>query len=298
MRPDFKKLLCERPRAFGHKSDKIKGVKRARQEDENRPYEDWTPGGKVSMKKTYGGRSRRTKYLNENLSPLKNFLVKNVGRKWDEVYSEINEACPNDSAVNAHIYQHLFSYVELHPIIQNGVIYKAYHNQIGGYGKIELEGSENWPQFFVNDQGILLRAPNRPSKNSIKKKDLQKRMSFERRLFKDKWAVKIEKVWYWAHLKSIPPIPYVKKVVQHVGGDGEPYTTEHMVPSHGHYFSDAYMTRQDASKIDKPHYFNTYAGFSSYEILFYKKYYGDAVYCHRLEQMNSSEIRKLKLKNS
>ncbi|MFA6049747.1 MAG: hypothetical protein WC761_00895 [Candidatus Paceibacterota bacterium] len=123
MRPDFKKLLCERERHLGHNPDDVKGVIRERQRDEQQPYEDWAPGRKISLKKTSLGRSRKTKTLNENLNPLKNFLRKSVGRKWDDVYSEINSSCPNDSAVNAHIYQHLFSYVELNPLIIEGEIY-------------------------------------------------------------------------------------------------------------------------------------------------------------------------------
>lgn len=51
MRPDFKHLLCERPRYGGHYHTRIgKGVKKSVQQEEALDYEEWASGGKASMR--------------------------------------------------------------------------------------------------------------------------------------------------------------------------------------------------------------------------------------------------------
>ena len=55
--------------------------------------------------------SRSCKHLNENLAPLRRYLLSNVGRPWDKVFSEISERIALDSAVQLHIWQHVQQYV-------------------------------------------------------------------------------------------------------------------------------------------------------------------------------------------
>ena len=38
---------------------------------------------------TNGVRRKRQKYTNSHVSPLKRFLIRNVGRHWSKVYSEV-----------------------------------------------------------------------------------------------------------------------------------------------------------------------------------------------------------------
>lgn len=115
-----------------------------------------------SMKpKSRGWDDRKT--LNEYLNPLVRFLEKNRNRPWDKVYSEICKNMDRRGAVQGHIFEHLFDYVELNPIIRGGKpfslgrlrptpIYKTGHS------------------FYVDNNGLLRepreRPPPWPSKES------------------------------------------------------------------------------------------------------------------------------------
>lgn len=57
----------------------------------------------------------RSKSLNENLSPLWRFLRSRVGRRWDDVYSEVCEQINRKSAVQLHVWQHLMERVVTDP---------------------------------------------------------------------------------------------------------------------------------------------------------------------------------------
>lgn len=57
-----------------------------------------------SRKRQYGYDSKN---LNENLRPLKRFLKKSVGKKWDDVYSEIKSNVDHRKTIGFHVLQHL-----------------------------------------------------------------------------------------------------------------------------------------------------------------------------------------------
>jgi hypothetical protein len=63
-----------------------------------------------------GMRQRWTdhKSLNENLAPLRRFLVSRVGRRWDTVYAELNENLAVRNAVQQHVRTHVSNFVALH----------------------------------------------------------------------------------------------------------------------------------------------------------------------------------------
>lgn len=106
MRKDLNKLLCEEER--NGSSRNFKEVRRARIfqiEDEE------FSAGRESMTKRYHVIGNN-KNFGEHLTPLYGIVRKNVGRKWDDVYSELCEVFDMRSVVNAHILQHLWFYVE------------------------------------------------------------------------------------------------------------------------------------------------------------------------------------------
>jgi hypothetical protein len=55
-----------------------------------------------------------TKELNENLAPLKRYLRKQVGRPWNAVYRDLSARLRPTSAVQQHVRDHLWDYVERH----------------------------------------------------------------------------------------------------------------------------------------------------------------------------------------
>ena len=52
------------------------------------------------------------KVFTDVLGPLYRYLLKQVGRKWDAVYSEVAESLPKTSVQNIHVYTHLWQFVE------------------------------------------------------------------------------------------------------------------------------------------------------------------------------------------
>lgn len=117
MRKDFFKVIVERERRGGRYDRKG----RKPQDLDDLPQ-------KQGMKKAHKDR----KSLNENLSPLKRFLYGAVGRKWDDVYSEICENINVNSTVQQHVKQHIFDFVEKDVKIANGKVFsrRAYRIDI------------------------------------------------------------------------------------------------------------------------------------------------------------------------
>jgi hypothetical protein len=114
MRNDMYKLICERPRLgvtyYGKIRNEYRRAKTVRLTDDMDCL-DWYHG-KLPIRH----RMRDHKYFNDYLNPLFRFIHKQVGRLWDDVYSEICENITLSSTTRRHIRQHVDSYVELNVI--------------------------------------------------------------------------------------------------------------------------------------------------------------------------------------
>ena len=91
------KVIVERPR---WNSGRGKNGRRANLSDELLPKFEGT-------KRPHANRKGRT----DLLGPLKRWLQAQVGRPWDEVYSEACAVIKPDSIVRAHIKTHLLEFV-------------------------------------------------------------------------------------------------------------------------------------------------------------------------------------------
>lgn len=133
MRKDMAKVIVERPRVKGRGNRK------------GRPPRDIEDSPKKeSMKKPYKDR----KILNENLNPLKRFLHSQVGKKWDNVFSEISENIKTDSAVQKHVKDHIWDFVFKNIIIEDKKVFA----QRRYYGKFtELRNKD----LYVDNNGFL-----------------------------------------------------------------------------------------------------------------------------------------------
>lgn len=276
MRKDFKKVLCEEPRRKGWGSNgkslnKLKGSNKRFQNDTKGEYEDWTLPQKETM---FGKRRRGTKEFGEHLQPLVRFLRSSVGRKWDVVFSEIRQNCPNDNAVNAHVYQHLWGYVERHAQFVDGKAYYVRHWSRYGLSPIEDSGRDN--TFFIDQDGILRRAPRR----------VYKKTKPEINIFKANKQIYVRScgIWYKTAIKAIP----------------KPHRKMERIESYGGRF---YMTEV----LIYPDFHDIYLGVGStftglrgdkgaQAARKCRETYGKDVYCWQLRQLNSRELKKLGLK--
>ncbi len=146
MRADMSKVLVLRPRWGGGRLRRVRG--RAA----------WAPRGDLDQ--TYRrepmGRGRGSKFLNENLAPLRRYLLSQAGRPWDDVYSEIAAQVDASNAVKRHILEHLWDMVDRSPLLINGRPH-AYR----GASAAPIYRSR-WRVTYVDSRGILRCLPARP----------------------------------------------------------------------------------------------------------------------------------------
>ena len=91
MRSDMYKVIVERPRKG--KGDYFGAARRR---------DDFEGPRQLGMRAGYGG-----PWLNENLTPLRRFLLAQVGRPWNKVYSEISSGIDRRNTVQLHVFAHL-----------------------------------------------------------------------------------------------------------------------------------------------------------------------------------------------
>lgn len=130
MRDDMNKLLCERPR--GGWRLKTKRTHGRRFDWDSAPKHDRMPG-----------KVRRTKWLNENLQPLRRFLLSKLGQPWDRVYGEIRADLKVTRAIDLHILQHLDRMVHTNVRIVGRV------PEVMGYGGWREIRATRWDDLYV-----------------------------------------------------------------------------------------------------------------------------------------------------
>jgi hypothetical protein len=117
MRKDMSKVIVERPRRGLSRAKAAKpGRSRMLVDDDGDPIR--AKGAKEPQ-----GRKQKTKWLNENLNPLKRYLASQVGRPWRKVYSEISEHLKPSSTVQQHVRDHLTDFVAIKTRTEKGVIW-------------------------------------------------------------------------------------------------------------------------------------------------------------------------------
>jgi hypothetical protein len=136
------KVIVERPRQGGGAPFPLRA-----QPDCNRlEIDEWQRRQSIRRPWLRG----RAKGLNENLAPLRRYLQSQIGRPWDEIYSEICERINRNSAVQLHIWQHLMDYVCTDPYVASGLVKRGwrYHLYLVDPKTGQLRATANrWPRF-------------------------------------------------------------------------------------------------------------------------------------------------------
>lgn len=140
MRPDMHKVITERPRHGGGWCYR-KGTPRSRDPEEHRLEVLPTKLGMGRCPKNGKG---RTKELADNLEPLRKWLWKQHGRRWDDVFSEMSRALPK-GVHREHVMSHISAWI-------GGVTFTNHH---------DFAMASTWRNFdmIVNQAGILRRNP-------------------------------------------------------------------------------------------------------------------------------------------
>lgn len=104
MREDMYKVIVERPRR-GKEGDAAAARLRG----------DFDGPMRLGMRAGYGCRS-----LNENLAPLRRYLLAQLGRPWNKVFSEICAGIDRRNTVQQHIHQHIHDFIAVDVKVQDG----------------------------------------------------------------------------------------------------------------------------------------------------------------------------------
>jgi hypothetical protein len=211
MRSDMSKVIVERPRLrFPLKN----GSAYPRGHLENR----WAPDMEDSTRMESMGGAYKEKRLNENLQPLVRFLRSRVGRRWDDVHSEIAARISCKSAVQKHVLDHLREYVAKDVRIEGTTVkYIRYKEEI-------LQSHGTRFRFYVHPHTRkLCQAPLAPRKGRSKNEARPDRrvLSFERELRR------IDGIWYEIEVAPVPRDPSARAacfdVVERTSLDGGRY---------------------------------------------------------------------------
>jgi hypothetical protein len=158
--------------------------------------------------------SRHWKSLNENLSPLRRYLEKQINRPWDKVWSEISANLSATSTVQQHVRDHIGDFVATRTFIEDGTIYVA--GRFGGTlgGPRPLTDSHQ-PMYVDPRTGILRKNKHfrHGQKRRVKLADAaRQRATRMREIAPDTQVHKFEERGWWeVKLASMPivrvPIP-------------------------------------------------------------------------------------------
>jgi hypothetical protein len=132
--------------------------------------------------------SRHCKEQDWSASPLRRFLRSRVGRKWDDVYSEICERVSHDPGEQRRVLDYLHWEVTLNTIWRDGVLC---------YGTAGICGYEIRDGFYVHPvTGILQYIPKKSSKQDKKEPLWYNKAKLQQ-------FVKVNNLWYIAQLGEI-----------------------------------------------------------------------------------------------
>src|SRR5215471_20558913 len=141
MRPDMHKIVIERPR---WNPGRGKHRRRANLPDELLPKFE-------GIKRPHICR----KGMTDLLGPLKRWLQSQVGRPWNEVYSEASAVIKPDSIIRAHVKTHLLQFVERNTFIHKGEVFaiKAWHS--GGIAPVTATRFGRSAYYVHPETGVL-----------------------------------------------------------------------------------------------------------------------------------------------
>ncbi len=211
MRKDMFKVIVERPR---HGADLRLNRSRLAGADD-------LPS-RVGMKRFRKLNHTDTKYLNENLAPLRRYLIKQAGRPWSKVYSDICEHLRADNTVMQHVRDHLKDFVVLKVAVgREG-------EWMNGNSSYSGAGSFPWRQPLYVDpkDGILKRSDKLWKKLGVdttpvwvkRKREARAPNPDIRRVGKDTVLHRIGGVWYevkFRKCKNANPVDQVYDKLTH-----------------------------------------------------------------------------------
>lgn len=175
----------------------------------------WNPGGSKNGRRAnlpdellpkFEGIKRphvNRKGFTDLLGPLKRWLHAQIGRPWNDVYSEACAVIKPDSVVRAHIKTHLMEYVERHAFMHDGEVCVLDRWRRGGITPVtRLHG---YARFFVHPETGLLHEIKPVSPYQWRRTSWEE-PSNPPRWLNDLLALKqIKGIWYACQFRAVTP---------------------------------------------------------------------------------------------
>jgi hypothetical protein len=206
MREDMFKVIVERPRM---RIPQRNGSHYPRGQLKNEFAHDFEDSPR---RESYGSKRYAEKWLNENLSPLKRYLRRQVGRNWDEVFSEISEHLRLDNTVQRHVFEHIDGYVYMKTWLDHdGDIWGS--DPLGRPVPINPQNPSSssyawhWDMLFVDPRTRLLRkCDERRSRPRLSQAKLsEQKNNPARRVLSDYVQLhRIGEIWFRVELAVLP----------------------------------------------------------------------------------------------
>ena len=190
MRPDMHKVVVERPR---WNPGRGKQGRRANLPDELLPKFE-------GIKRPHASR----KGLTDLLGPLRRWLHAQLGRPWNDVYSEACAVIKPDSVIRAHIKTHLLEFVERHTFVHEGQVCVLNTWPDGGIAPV---GARRFGRsaFYVHPETGLLQEIKAISRRDWRRATAEKRRETIRWL-DDRFALKqINALWFACQFRAVSP---------------------------------------------------------------------------------------------
>lgn len=152
----------------------------------------------------------RRKAFTDLLGPLRRWLRAQVGRPWDDVYSEACAVIKPDSVVRAHIKTHLLEFVQRHTFLRDERVWcygRSWFFAPGIEGPVE-EASSRWTPFYVHPVSRLLCEVPLASRRKRRHAWSELRSGFapEQRWLGDTRALlRLNGLWFDCTMEAFPP---------------------------------------------------------------------------------------------
>ena len=104
-------------------------------------------------------RHTRRKWFSDLLGPLRRWLQSQVGRPWNEVYSEACAVIKPDSPIRAHVKTHLLEFVERNTFMHEGEVCVLDTGYLGKPVPVSENGRCRSLFFVHPETGLLLPSP-------------------------------------------------------------------------------------------------------------------------------------------
>jgi len=144
----------------------------------------------------------RRKWFSDLLGPLRRWLQSQVGRPWNDVYSEACAVIKPDSIIRAHVKTHLLEFVERHSFMHDGQVCILDTSYRGGVKPVTEVG---WRRslFFVHPETTLLQPIQQISKRAWRARE-PKPPATMHWLEKNVALQKIRGLWFECHFEVVP----------------------------------------------------------------------------------------------